>query len=106
LAKVAIFFDGKNFYKALTKYNPGLQVDYDKFADWITQQVGGPNAQFAGAYYYTGYEEERTVAGQEFARFLKGLEMLRQARAARQAHCQMQEVWEDLPVQDGEKGRH
>lgn len=27
--KVALFFDGKNFYKALLRYSDTLQIDYD-----------------------------------------------------------------------------
>ena len=52
--KVAIFFDGQNFYRSLLRYDESLRVDYDRLAAWITQQVGGAHALFSGAYYYVG----------------------------------------------------
>src|SRR2546430_10538237 len=52
--KVAIFFDGQNFYRSLLRYDESLRVDYDRLATWITQQAGGANALFSGAYYYVG----------------------------------------------------
>src|SRR5437016_5282812 len=38
--KIAIFFDGQNFYRSLLRYDESLRVDYDRLAAWITQQVG------------------------------------------------------------------
>src|SRR5438093_7162371 len=70
--KIAIFFDGQNFYRSLLRYDESLRVDYDRLAAWITQQVGGPNALFSGAYYYVGVSSDAPplVEG-----FLKGLEL-------------------------------
>jgi len=60
--KVAIFFDGQNFYRSLTRYEDSLRVDYDRLAAWITQQVGGPSALFSGAYYYVGLSADAPPA--------------------------------------------
>src|SRR2546426_3658664 len=88
--KIAIFFDGQNFYRSLLRYDESLRVDYDRLAAWITQQVGGPNALFSGAYYYVGVSSDapRLVEG-----FLKGLELRpgyfvkREPRVRRAGRC-------------------
>ena len=48
---------------------PELEVDYDRLASWLVDQVGGAGARLAGAWYYTGHSGQ---AGLE--RFLHGLE--------------------------------
>src|SRR5439155_612526 len=70
--KVAIFFDGQNFYRSLLRHDESLRVDYDRLATWITEQVGGASARFSGAYYYVGVSADAPplVEG-----FLKGLEL-------------------------------
>jgi hypothetical protein len=88
--KVAIFFDGQNFYRSLLRYDESLRVDYDRLATWITQQVGGSNALFSGAYYYVGVSSDAPplVEG-----FLKGLELRpgyfvkREPRVRRTGRC-------------------
>src|SRR5438132_308473 len=88
--KVAIFFDGQNFYRSLLRYDEALRVDYDRLATWITQQVGGPGALFSGAYYYVGVSPDAPplVEG-----FLKGLELRpgyfvrRESRVRRAGRC-------------------
>ena len=88
--KVAIFFDGQNFYRSLLRYDESLRVDYDRLAAWITQAVGGPNALFSGAYYYVGVSADAPplVEG-----FLKGLELRpgyfvkREPRVRRSGRC-------------------
>lgn len=91
--KVAIFFDGKNFYKALTQSYPGLQIDYERLAEWITKTVGGTAATFSGAYYYTGYESTNSPGSKGLWKFLRGLELQRgyfvkrEPRVARTARC-------------------
>src|SRR5437773_163111 len=88
--KVAIFFDGQNFYRSLLRYDESLRVDYDRLATWIMQQVGGPNALFSGAYYYVGVSPDAPplVEG-----FLKGLELRpgyfvkREPRVRRAGRC-------------------
>src|SRR5437016_4871735 len=88
--KVAIFFDGQNFYRSLLRYDESLRVDYDRLATWITQQAGGANALFSGAYYYVGVSPDAPplVEG-----FLKGLELRpgyfvkREPRVRRTGRC-------------------
>src|SRR5438445_292135 len=70
--KVAIFFDGQNFYRSLLRYDESLRVDYDRLATWITQQAGGANALFSGAYYYVGVSPDPPPRG---ASSLDGLEL-------------------------------
>ncbi len=91
--KVAIFFDGQNFYRSLLRYDESLRVDYDRLAAWITQQVGGPSALFCGAYYYVGIS---AAAPPLVEGFLKGLELRpgyfvkrepRVRRTGRCSHC-------------------
>lgn len=93
--KVAMFFDGKNFYKGLRGYNPHLEIDYNKFAEWITSVAGGANSRFVGAYYYTGFSHNHSPAARAFANFLKGLEVQkgyfikREPRVKRSAWCKI-----------------
>jgi hypothetical protein len=88
--KIAIFFDGQNFYRSLLRYDESLRVDYDRLAVWITQQVGGPNALFSGAYYYVGLSADAPPAVDGF---LKGLELRpgyfvkREPRVRRSGRC-------------------
>ncbi len=91
--RVALFFDGKNFYRGLCSTFPNIEIDYDKLADWIVRQVGGSEPVFSGAYYYTGYSEGPNTRGQDFSRFLRNLNYLRgffvrrEPRVRRQAKC-------------------
>ena len=88
--KVVIFFDGQNFYRSLQRYDDSLRVDYDRLATWITQQVGGPNALFSGAYYYVGLSADAPAVVEGF---LKGLELRpgyfvkREPRVRRSGRC-------------------
>src|SRR5438105_2739650 len=88
--KVAIFFDGQNFYRSLLRYDESLRVDYDRLATWITQQVGGANALFSGAYYYVGVSPDAPALVEGF---LKGLELRpgyfvkRELRVRRSGRC-------------------
>jgi len=70
--RVALFFDGNNFYRSMGPYVEGLELDYDQLAIWATRQVGGDSAEFMGAYYYTGFSAQSGLD-----RFLKGLELRR-----------------------------
>lgn len=54
-ARVALFFDGKNFYSGWREVARGHQVDFAKLAKWLVRQAGG--TALAGAYYYTGLHE-------------------------------------------------
>jgi hypothetical protein len=88
--KVSIFFDGQNFYRSLQRYDESLRVDYDRLATWIANQVGGPNAMFAGAYYYVGVSAGAPALVEAF---LKGLELRpgyfvkREVRVRRTGRC-------------------
>src|SRR3989442_8633616 len=88
--KVAIFFDGQNFYRSLLRYDETLRVDYDRLATWITQAVGGTQAMFAGAYYYVGVSPGAPALVEGF---LKGLELRpgyfvkREGRVRRTGRC-------------------
>ncbi len=91
--KVAMFFDGKNFYEAKRRYAPALNVHYETMAKWVTEQVGGPSAEFVGAYYYTGYNTDTSPAGLGLRNFLMNLEtrrgffVRREPRVRRSAKC-------------------
>ena len=97
--RVAIFFDGKNYYSALQQYAPQLEVDYDKLATWLSKKVGGPTGSFVGAYYYTGYYTgpvgAAASAGERFHNFLRGLELRpgyfvrREPRVRRHTKCKL-----------------
>ncbi len=88
--KVCIFIDGQNFYRSLLRYDESLRVDYDRLATWITQAVGGPSAQFGGAYYYVGVSADAPPLVENF---LKGLELRpgyfvkREVRVRRTGRC-------------------
>jgi NYN domain-containing protein len=88
--KVAIFFDGQNFYRSLLRYDESLRVDYDRLAIWITQAVGGTTAVFSGAYYYVGVSPGAPALVEQF---LKGLELRpgyfvkRESRVRRTGRC-------------------
>lgn len=73
--RVALFFDGKNFYRGLCATDSALEVDYDRLAKWVVTQVGGAGAEYVGAYYYTGFYEESATDRQGFARFLSNLNL-------------------------------
>jgi hypothetical protein len=88
--KVAIFFDGQNFYRSLLRYDESLRVDYDRLAQWITHAVAGANGLFSGAYYYVGVSADAPAL---VAAFLKGLELRpgyfvrREVRVRRSGRC-------------------
>lgn len=73
--KVALFFDGKNFYSGWKRAAPGVEIAFGDLAQWLVRAVGGD--QMWGAYYYTGVEEgggERDAAQRGLERFLDMLE--------------------------------
>ena len=93
--KVALFFDGKNFYMALKRYAPDLKIDYSKLANWLTGQISG-GGDFVGARYYTGFTDPRSPhesGSRAFSDFLDELEMQlgyfvnREPRVRRTAKC-------------------
>lgn len=50
--RVALFFDGKNHMKALSRAADNRWLDHGRLADWIVKRVGG--SRLAAAHYYTG----------------------------------------------------
>jgi NYN domain-containing protein len=88
--KVAIFFDGQNFYRSLLRYDESLRVDYDRLATWIMQQVGGPGGLFSGAYYYVGVSADAPPLVEGFLRGLElrpGYFVKREPRVRRAGRC-------------------
>jgi len=73
--RVALFFDGKNFFYSFRYCFPHIEIDYDKLAQWVSSQAGGPNPDFVGAYYYTGYFEIQQGGSKIFTRFLYNLNL-------------------------------
>lgn len=90
--KVALFIDGKNFYKGMYDYDPSLQIDYELLSQWIVRHAGGPGSVFVGAYYYTGLSN---IVGDavNLRKFLEQLEhrkgyfVRREPRVTRKSRC-------------------
>jgi uncharacterized LabA/DUF88 family protein len=73
--RVALFFDGKNFFRGMEDFDPTLELSYDRLAHWVAHEVGGESGVFSGAYYYTGYNKRGGgERGQAFGKFLRSLE--------------------------------
>ena len=70
--RIALFFDGNNFYRSKDAYLEGMELDYDLLAKWVCSHVGGDSAEFMGAFYYTGVGAQSNLN-----RFLDGLELRR-----------------------------
>ncbi len=58
--RVALFFDGKNFYSGWREAAKGRRIDFSKLAEWLVTSANGKNLW--GAYYYTGVDD--VVTGQ------------------------------------------
>ncbi len=74
--KVAIFFDGKNFYAGWREQAHGQRLQFARLARWLQQRVQG--TLLTGCHYYTGVEtgEEANSDGQKkLAGFLDMLEL-------------------------------
>ena len=69
--RIALFFDGNNFYRALRSQYTSWEINYELLADWVVKSIDS-TARMTGAYYYTGFSEQ---SGLE--RFLGGLEIKR-----------------------------
>lgn len=91
--RVALFFDGKNFFCSMSRRHPNLEVDYDKLAHWVVEQVAGSAGDFVGAHYYTGHFDLRPSSPHPFTRFLTNLEYRRgysvdrEPRVRRRSKC-------------------
>lgn len=74
--RVALFFDGKNFYSGLKDRAPDNIIDFTKMSRWLVKRVGA--SHLWGAYYYTGVETgtgARTEGQSKLAGFLDMLEL-------------------------------
>lgn len=60
--RVALFFDGKNFYSGWREAAKGRRIDFSRLADWLVSKARGNNLW--GAYYYTGIDETFQAQGQ------------------------------------------
>ena len=71
--RVAIFFDGKNFYEGMehTLSAERRFLNYRSLALWLVQRVGG--TELAGAHYYTGVPAQLDPDAPEYAS-LRGLQ--------------------------------
>ena len=75
--RVALFFDGKNFYSGWRETCQGKKIDFQKLGSWLVERVGGQHLW--GASYYTGIEIGNTADSESqlnLDRFLNELEML------------------------------
>lgn len=73
--KVALFFDGKNFYSGWREAARGRRIDFAKLAEWLVTKAKGTSLW--GAYYYTAVEDtglSTTDAQQKLSGFLDMLE--------------------------------
>lgn len=92
--KVALFFDGKNFYSGWRERAGRQPLDFTALSRWLVKRVGG--SVLWGAYYYTGIESGPSQPGTGQAAltsFLDNLEMLpgyfvqRFTRRTKSYHC-------------------
>lgn len=75
--KVALFFDGKNFYSGWRERAGRQPLDFTALSRWLVRRVGG--SVLWGAYYYTGIEAVPVVPGSgqtALMGFLDNLELL------------------------------
>lgn len=89
--KVALFFDGKNFYSGWRERASRQPLDFTSLSKWLVRRAGG---NMLGAYYYTGIETSLPSAGHNaLNNFLDNLEMLpgffvhRFPRRIKSYHC-------------------
>lgn len=70
--RVALFFDGKNFYSGYKDHADEKQIDFELLSNWLVKRVNG--SVLVGAHYYTGVEPEAEVGGKSLTGFLEHLE--------------------------------
>lgn len=90
--KVALFFDGKNFYSGWRERASRQPLDFTSLSKWLVHRAGG--SILWGAYYYTGIETNLSSSGHSaLNNFLDNLEMLpgffvhRFPRRIKSYHC-------------------
>ncbi len=103
--RIAMVFDGKNFYSGWRDKTGSTRIDFNKLARWIVTEIGGSEARLVGAYYYTGIETgpaAETESQKYLATFLSKVELLpgffvrrfeRKAKRSRCRHCDMEHVF-------------
>lgn len=72
--RVALFFDGKNFYSGWRESAKGRKIDFSKLSDWLVQKAQG--SSMWGAYYYTSIEDQGTNPTEAQQKLLGFLDML------------------------------
>ena len=73
--RVALFFDGKNFYSGWREATKGRRIDFTKLANWLVAKSSGTSLW--GAYYFTGVEDPALGQPSEVQQKLVGfLDML------------------------------
>ena len=55
--RIALFFDGNNFYRSLRSQYTSWEINYESLADWVVTSID-VKARMTGAYYYTGFSEQ------------------------------------------------
>src|SRR3989338_1454000 len=73
--RVALFFDGKNFYSGWREAARGRRIDFAKLSEWLVTRAKG--SSLWGAYYYTAIEDTGlsvTDTQQKLSGFLDMLE--------------------------------
>jgi uncharacterized LabA/DUF88 family protein len=75
IMRVALFFDGKNFYRGYKQVASGRRIDFPGMARWLVERVNG--TFLWGSYYYTGIgtgDQAEDEGQQSLSRFLDMLE--------------------------------
>lgn len=72
--RVALFFDGKNFYSGWRESAKGRKIDFSKLSDWLVTKAHGTSLW--GAYYYTSVEDTGINATEAQQKLLGFLDML------------------------------
>ena len=72
--KTAIFIDGQNFWRSLTRNAADVRVDYNKLADYLVEEVHQGSqivGDFVGAHYYVGLGQDAPITVLGFLNNLK-----------------------------------
>ncbi|MES2504085.1 MAG: NYN domain-containing protein [Myxococcota bacterium] len=72
--RVALFFDGKNFYSGWREAARGRRIDFAKLSEWLVTKAKGTSLW--GAYYYTAIDEVGSAQSDTQHKLSGFLEML------------------------------
>jgi uncharacterized LabA/DUF88 family protein len=72
--RVALFFDGKNFYSGWREVARGRRIDFAKLSEWLVTKAKGTSLW--GAYYYTAVDDSSMAATDTQQKLSGFLEML------------------------------